>query len=99
MHLISVRTLVNYAREHVQAKNDLDAWAAEVKHAHWKTPMDIKEKYSSASFLCDNRVVFNIHGNDFRLLVRVNYASETVFVLFVGTHAEYDKKEMEGVGR
>ncbi len=96
MHIIKKKTLEDYYHKHVAAEKDLDAWFYEVKHARWKTPADIKARYSSASFLSDNRVVFNIHGNDYRLLTRINYESETVFIKFVGTHSEYDRCDMEG---
>ncbi len=67
------------------------AWVDEVKKAQWKTPQDIKDKYRSADFLSNNRVVFNIKGNDYRLIVAVAYRFQAVYIKFVGTHAEYDK--------
>ena len=97
MHVIARKTLVEFWGGHADSKSDLEAWFYEACNAHWKSPQDIKNKYSTASFLKDNRVVFNIHGNKFRLVVRVNYKSETVFILFVGTHSEYDKYNMEVV--
>ena len=95
MHVIKRKTLVDYYEKHAIVKADLEAWYNEAKKAHWKTSQDIKDHFSSASFLCDNRVVFNIHGNAYRLLTRINYDSETVFILFIGTHAEYSKYDME----
>lgn len=97
VHVISTKTLVDYYKEHAGARSSLEAWVYEAQNAHWKSPKDIKVKYPSASFLSDNRVVFNIQGNHFRLMVRVNYNSETLFVKFIGTHAEYDKKKMEDI--
>lgn len=97
MHVIKRKTLIDYYEKHAIVKEDLEAWYDEAKKAHWKSPQDIKNQFSSASFLGDNRVVFNIHGNAYRLLTRINYDSETVFILFIGTHAEYNKYDMEAI--
>ena len=95
MHIISRKILLEYYTQHTILKDDLLSWYDEVKHSEWNSPADIKARYVSASFLADNRVVFNIHGNAYRLIVRVNYNSKTVFIKFIVTHAEYDKKNME----
>lgn len=97
MHVIKRKTLIDYYEKHAIVKEDLEVWYDEAKKAHWKSPQDIKNQFSSASFLGDNRVVFNIHGNAYRLLTRINYDSETVFILFIGTHAEYNKYDMEAI--
>ena len=68
----------------------LQAWYAEASAAAWKTPAAIKSAYGSASILADNRVVFNICGNKYRLVVKVHYNTGFMFVRFIGTHAEYD---------
>jgi len=73
------------------AEQPLKSWYDEVKRANWQTPQDIKALYRNASFVGNNRVVFNIHGNKYRLIVAVNYAFSMVYVRFVGTHAQYDK--------
>lgn len=65
--------------------------------AHWETPTDIKMRYRSASFLHNRRVVFNIKGNDYRLIVSVAYRFQAVYVKFIGTHAEYDAVDAETV--
>lgn len=75
----------------------LKAWVDEVKNAQWKTPQDIKDKYRSADFLSNNRVVFNIKGNDYRLIVAVAYRFQAVYIKFVGTHTEYDKIDADTV--
>jgi len=75
----------------------LEAWHYEAKRAQWTTPADIKAQYRSASILKDNRVVFNIAGNKYRLVVRINYDSKTVFVRFIGTHRDYDQIDAEVV--
>lgn len=67
------------------------AWYALASRSQWKSPSDIKEAYRNASFTANNRVVFNIKGNDYRLVVLVRYDKGLLFVKFVGTHAQYDK--------
>lgn len=80
-----------FIARHAQAEQPLLAWHAEASKADWKTPQNIKDQYASASFVGRNRVVFNIKGNDFRLIVAMAYQIGVVYVKFVGTHAEYDK--------
>jgi mRNA interferase HigB len=72
------------------AEGPLKAWYAEVKKSTWTIPMDIKARYSTASFLADNRVVFNIGGNKYRLVTVVHYPKR-VYIRWIGTHGEYDK--------
>jgi mRNA interferase HigB len=93
MHVISRKKLREFGDEEPEAKAALDSWFHEAKKADWKTPAQIKEKYRSASILKNNRVVFNIAGNKYRLVVRINYEKGTVFVRFVGSHADYDEIE------
>jgi mRNA interferase HigB len=69
----------------------LKAWYQEAEDADWKGPGDIKRNYPSASILEDNRVVFNIKGNRYRLIVRINYHYGMVWIRFIGTHSQYDK--------
>lgn len=95
MHVISKTTLSAFWDKHPNSKDSLQAWYHEAKFSQWQTPSDIKKKFSSADFLPDNRVVFNIKHNHYRLVVRINYSSCTVFIRFVGTHAEYDKINAE----
>lgn len=91
MNVISKRTLVQFYERHPQAKTPLEVWHADVRKAEWQSPKDIKNVYSSASFIADNRVVFNIKGNDYRLIVHIDYKRKIVRVKFIGTHSEYDK--------
>lgn len=93
MRIISRKTLVDFWEQpsFKGAEQPLKAWYNEAKHATWKTPQDIKAKYGSASFLGNNRVVFNIHGNTYRLVVAVKYEFSIIYIRFVGTHSEYDK--------
>ena len=68
----------------------LESWHAEAKAANWQNPAEIKEKFRSASILKDSRVVFNICGNKYRLIVKINFPASIVYIRFVGTHKEYD---------
>ncbi|MGI9090459.1 MAG: type II toxin-antitoxin system HigB family toxin [Gemmatimonadaceae bacterium] len=96
MRVIALRTLREFWRSHPrgrEAEAALRAWYAEAELADWSAPADIKAQYRSASILKENRVVFNIAGNKFRLIVRINYPYRVVYVRFIGTHEEYDKIE------
>lgn len=73
------------------AEQALKAWYDEARHANWLTPQDIKDQFRSASFVGNDRVVFNIHGNKYRLVVAINYSFSVCYVRFVGTHKQYDK--------
>jgi mRNA interferase HigB len=79
------------------AEHPLKAWFKEAEKADWAGPADIRRRYASASFLNENRVVFNIGGNKYRLIVRVMYRSRTVYIRFIGTHTEYDRIEADKV--
>jgi len=81
-----------FARKHPQSRQPLLAWQAEALAADWQTPQDIKDRHASASFLSNNRVIFNIKGNDYRLVVRAFYKRGHLVVEWVGTHADYDKQ-------
>jgi mRNA interferase HigB len=91
MRIISKKTLKNFWEKEPAAKSPLQAWHAEAKNAEWLSPADVKANYASASILKDGRVVFNIGGNKYRLVVWINYAFSTVYIRFVGTHKEYDQ--------
>lgn len=80
------------------SEGPLKAWFAEATAAAWKTPADVKAQYRNASIIGDNRVVFNIAGNKYRLIVHINYPKQIVLVKFVGTHVEYDEVTAELVG-
>lgn len=84
-------TVRAFADEHADARQPLYAWFAEVERADWSGPEDIKTQYPSASLLADNRVVFNVKGNKYRVIVAVRYEFFAVYIRFIGTHAEYDK--------
>ena len=91
MNVISKRTLVKFYERHPQAKTPLEVWHADARKAEWQSPEDIKAIYASASFIADNRVVFNIKGNDYRLIVHIDYKRKIVRIKFIGTHSKYDK--------
>ncbi|MDR2080344.1 MAG: type II toxin-antitoxin system HigB family toxin [Campylobacteraceae bacterium] len=86
MRIIAKRTLVEFYTKYPETKTALEIWHSNVKNALWNTSLDIKSEYASASFLKDNRVVFNIKGNSFRLVVHVDYKRAIVRVKFIGTH-------------
>jgi mRNA interferase HigB len=91
MRIIAITTLRAFWAKHPDAQTPLKAWYALASRAQWKSPSDIKEAYRNASFISNNRVVFNIKGNDYRLVVLVRYDKGLMFVRFVGTHSQYDK--------
>ncbi len=97
MRIIAKKTLQAYWEREPRAKAALEAWHAEVHHAAWTSPAEVKARYGSASILADNRVVFNISGNTYRLVVKINYQLGIVYIRFVGTHSEYDKIDAETV--
>lgn len=97
MHIISRRPLEAYWKKHPETEQPLKAWYAEVSTADWKTPQDIKLVFATASFVGNNRVVFNIKGNHHRLVVAVAYQYGRVYIKFVGTHAEYDRIDVATV--
>lgn len=97
MRVISKRTLLKFGVEHPDAINPLAAWYAEAAKAQWPTPQEIKTHYKTASFLTGNRVVFNIGGNKYRLIVKINYPYGMVYIRFVGTHAGYNKIKAEEI--
>jgi len=82
---------------HADARDDLEAWYSETKKASWTGPSEIKARYRSASFVAGDRVVFNIGGNKYRLVVAIKYPLKIVWIRFVGTDAEYDKINVKEV--
>lgn len=91
MRVIKKKTLREFWGRFPDAEEALQAWHAEAEAATWKSPADIKARFPSSSILQENRVVFNIRGNKYRLVTKIHYNTGTVFIRFVGTHAEYDK--------
>jgi mRNA interferase HigB len=95
MRVIAVATLRNFWELHPDAEQALKAWHEEATNAQWTQPADIKAQYRSASILKNRRVVFNIKGNDYRLVVAIAYKLQIVYVKFVGTHKAYDAIDAE----
>jgi len=91
MNVLKRKTLIEYSKKYVDAKGQLDAWYHEAEKVNWSGPQDIKMRYPSASLLRNNVVVFNIKGNRYRLIVRVGYQAQVVFIKWFGPHADYDK--------
>ena len=90
MRILSRKPLREFAAKHPPAKRPLEAWFAEVRRADWASFADVKAVYGSADVVGGNRVIFNIGGNKYRLVVQIAYRCRTVYVRFVGTRAEYD---------
>ena len=99
MRIIAKGTLREFWEEpaHRDAEQPLKAWYAEAKNAAWRTPADVKAQYRSASIVGHNRVVFNIAGNKYRLVVKFHYNTGTGYVRFVGTHEEYNQVDVETI--
>ena len=100
MRVIAKRTLRLFWEEHPQgrgAKAALENWHAQVVDADWAQPADVKRQFGDASVLKGSRVVFNIAGNKYRLVVRINYPYRVVYVRFIGTHAAYDEIDAETI--
>jgi len=91
MTIVGRDTLVKFMRRHAGSRPSLSAWLDEAEDAEWKTPQDIKERFRSVDFLSGNRVVFDIGGNNYRLLVLVRYHNGILLIQKIGTHAEYSK--------
>ena len=99
MRVIAIKPLREFWRRpgRGDAEHSLRAWFREAKHAHWRSPVEFKNDYASASIIGSNRVVFNIAGNKYRLVVKINYPYGVVYIRFVGTHKEYDKIDVEAI--
>jgi mRNA interferase HigB len=97
MRVIAKKMLREFWETHGDVEQALKAWYQDAKNADWKGPNDIKKTYASASIIANNRVVFNIRGNTYRLVVAINYEFSIVYIRFVGTHKEYDQIDAETV--
>lgn len=91
MRIIAKKTLRDFWETHPDAEQPLKAWHARAKSKEWKTSSDIKQDYGNASFIANNRVIFNIKGNTYRLITIANYDFGIIYIRFIGTHKEYDK--------
>ena len=90
MRIISKKVLNEFWEIHKDAEQPLRAWHAKTKQANWKSTDDVKNDYRNVSFVANNRVIFNIKGNKYRLIAVINYQYQIIYIRFVGTHKEYD---------
>ncbi len=97
MNIIAFRTLREFYEKHHDCETALKVWYKKAVNANWKTPNEVKMDYPNASIIADNRVVFNIRGNAYRLVVKFNYKYGWAWVRFIGTHVEYDKIDSEKI--
>ena len=103
MRIIARRTLKQFTRsraghrDHAALEASLDAWYGEVSKATWRSPAEIKRHYTAASIISADRVVFNIKGNSYRLVVAIDFEKSIVFVKWIGTHVEYDRIDVRMV--
>ncbi|MBU0512029.1 MAG: type II toxin-antitoxin system HigB family toxin [Chloroflexi bacterium] len=93
MRIISRKALREFWEKYPDAEQPLRAWYTNVKRAIWKTPADVQNAYRNASFIANNRVIFNIKGNRYRLVAAIDYRYGVIYIRFVGTHGQYDKIE------
>ncbi|MDT0645027.1 type II toxin-antitoxin system HigB family toxin [Zunongwangia sp. F363] len=91
MRIIAKRTLRDFWIKHADSEQQLKSWYRETEKTNWNNLNDLKKDYPSASILQENRIVFNIKGNSYRLIVKFNFEYQICYIRFVGTHAEYDK--------
>ena len=103
MRIIARRTLRQFVerrrgyKDHSALKAALDAWFDEVKKARWSGTADVKRSYATASVVADDRIVFNIKGNDYRLVVATDFDKGIVWIKWIGTHKDYDAIDVKGV--
>jgi len=90
MRIISKGILREFWLKHADCEQALKSWYQEADKSNWKSPNDIKAEYPSASILMNNRVVFNIKGNSYRLIAKISYKYQMIWIRFIGTHREYD---------
>lgn len=97
MRIISRKALKEFYKrpEYRDSKPHLEAWCAEARNAAWRTPAEIKQQYASGSVIHNNRFVFNIAGNKYRLVVKIHYNTGVIYIRFIGTHAQYDQIDVE----
>lgn len=93
MRIIAFKTLKEYYQKNPTSKIGLENWYEIAKNAKWKDFNDLKEDFKSADYVGNKRFVFNISGNNYRLIVKIIFIAQIIFVRFIGTHAEYDKIE------
>ena len=97
MRVIAFKTLRSFFEKHPDCENQLKAWYKDAERANWKSPKEVKQFHASASVIGDNRIVFNVKGNRYRLVVKFNYDYGWAWIRFIGTHNEYNKINAETI--
>lgn len=97
MRIIARKALKDFWAKYPDAEEPLKSWFKETIGAQWELPQDIKKLYRHASILKNGRVVFNIGGNKYRLVVKINFATGIVYIRFIGTHGAYDKIDVDTI--
>lgn len=103
MRIIARRTLRDFVQGHVGRKDhaalkaSVDAWFSEVSKARWRNSADVRQLYATASIVSSERIVFNIKGNDYRLVVAVDFVRQIVWIKWIGAHADYDRIDVQEV--
>lgn len=98
MRIIAIKTLKKYWQEFPQAEQALLSWHDEANDAQWANPNELKDQFRNASILTNKRVVFNICGNKYRLIVDIEYRLKIIFIIWFGTHTQYDKIDAKTIG-
>ncbi|MEI7725189.1 MAG: type II toxin-antitoxin system HigB family toxin [Bacteroidota bacterium] len=89
--IFSKSTLREFWESYPDSEQYLKTWHDTAMNSNWKTPIDVKQPYENASILKEGRIVFNIKGNNYRLVAKFNFEKQWIFIRFIGTHVEYDK--------
>ncbi len=97
MRIIAVKTLRSYAKKKVEAEQSLLSWYQEAGKANWKNHNELRQQFANASVISNKRMVFNIHGNKYRLIVDIEYHLRIIFIVWIGTHKEYDNIDAKKV--
>ena len=97
MRVIAKKILRDFREKHTNSEQQLKTWYKEASKAKWKSPIEIKDNYTKAGILKSGRVVFNIFGDKYRLIVDINYNRQWVFIRFIGTHSEYKKVDADNI--
>jgi mRNA interferase HigB len=93
----TIRTFCRYGYPYANAQEPLLSWYRHVRKANWTQPRDVKRQFGNASVLRDGRVVFNVGGNKYRIVVWINYQHRAVYIRFIGTHEQYDKIDAQTI--
>ncbi len=96
-NIIALKNLTEFVKNHPDSKSSIETWMSITKHADWKIPSDVVRDFPDADPVKNNRVVFNISRNKYRLIVQISYVRQWVFIKFIGTHSEYDKVDASSV--